>query len=811
MSSQQSIAYGIDLGTTNSSIAILRGDDVHVVPSRHDMRITPSVVAFSVKGGQVSRAEVGMTARQKLKLTPGLVCRDMKSQMGEPNWRFAVPGTSVAESATELSARVLRELTDSLQKDGALPPLQGAVITVPAIFNAQAREDTLRAGKAAGIGHVQLFPEPEAAALAFGHKAGTQGHPVWLVYDLGGGTFDTAIVRGEDGVFTKVATDGDRHLGGTNLDEAIVRELMLPRLPDALRAKVVQGGTVQRNSVWWQLVFIAEQAKIALDTAEEYSFGDAVEDFDLDLRLARGEVEALQVRLFGPTLDICRRVLAQSRYESRHIDRVVLVGGPTRSPFLRRMLEKGIADAGGGARVAGLGIALDASVDPMTAVAQGAALFAATQRLPRDATVARPAGADAVAIEHHTPAQVLPDDGDVIATGRVTSTGAAVNERWSVEIVRLEERGEGWRSEPIALKANGGFARRVDLHRGQNRFEVKVFDDKRQPRPTGTSGVFEVMRGIQTSERTLDRGLGIADHLGLTQWFFQRNDPIPGAAVTIPLRTTVRLARDSAEEIVIPLVEGNEERADLNAEIYALRIPYNAVQREIPQNAIINVSLAVDANSIVTMKAHFADYDVPIAPRQVGIGSDITVGDARAKLVLVKKNLELFRDVRRQSQPIDKVVADIDEGEYVAEVETLLREGSDQYPQAWSKAHALVLKMLRLQQPHLGRVDELLSWAQVLARCDKNMRIIHDRVNETEGLSADWTRRYEELRSAYAEAVRRQDKKEAVKIAFNLMPEHLCRIEKLREFVEEGADPLKGTDERETAKPTPIKGTVERR
>jgi molecular chaperone DnaK len=808
--SQQSIRYGIDLGTTNSNIAILRGDEVFVVPSRHDMRITPSAVAFVVKNGQLTRADVGQTARQQLKVNPRMVAQQFKKQMGETGWRFPVAGVEAAESACDLSARVLRELVDSLKRHADLPPLHGAVITVPAIFQNPAREDTLRAGEAAGIGHVQLLPEPEAAALAFGQRAGTAGNPVWLVYDLGGGTFDAAIVRGEDGVFTKVDTDGDRNLGGSDLDAAIVRDLILPQLPEAVRRAAQPGANGWPSEVRWQLALLAEEAKVKLDVDEEVSEEGEFAGIDCQFTLRRADVEALQRRLFARTLAICHRLLGRSGYRPQQIDRVVLVGGPTRSPFLRRMLEHGLPEAAGAPPLAGLGIALDGSVDPMTAVARGAALFAASQRLPEEALATRRPAAPAggVTVQMSTPAQVLPDDTDVIVAGR----GVAAGERWSVVIERLEGQAVGWHSEPIALKANGGFTRRVSLQRGQNRFQVRIFDERRQAVPCDATAQFEIVRGIQVGELTLEQGLGIADVRGRTEWFFRKGDPLPSGPTTLVFKTTVALAKQASQEIIVPLVEGSEERANLNTEVYRLRIAYTAGYRDIPAGAEVHITLSVDRNRMISMSAALPGHELPIPPGHTIMASSRAVGDIRAKLDLVKGNLPLFKEVRAQSRAVSQVLAEIEEGEYVAEVEALLDEGSPEQPQAWAKAHDLVLDMLKAQQPHLDEVDRLISWDKVQTKCDRNVRVMKELVAETDGLSASWKREFDELVKRYQAAVARKDRKEASGLAFGQLPRHVCTVESLKQYLNDGVvDPLQGVDDQETRKPAPVKGEIERK
>ena len=815
MSGNQSVRYGIDLGTTNSSIAILRDNDVFIVPSKNNMRITPSVVRFAVASGQIHGTEVGENARQQLKVSgAGRVAQRFKREMGEPNWRFAVQGSDHTETAADLSALVLRELVDSLKRTPGLPDLEGAVITVPAIFQTPARNDTLRAGEAAGIGYVQLFPEPEAAALAFGHKAGSKGNPVWLVYDLGGGTFDAALVRGEDGVFTKIDTDGNRDLGGSDLDSLIVKELMLPQLLPALRQAALSSGPNGPGEVWWQLILIAEAAKIDLDVAPEARPEGSFNGVDVVFRLRKADVDALQARLFAETLGICHRLLERNRFAPHQVERVILVGGPTRSPFLRAMIEKGLDRGDGKSRIQGLGIPLDASIDPMTVVAQGAALYAASLRMPsppRDAS--QTVVAKRVSIDGNMPTQVLPDDVDLIVAGRVRAgnSGLEVNDKWAVVIERLEgDKGEGWHSEVITLKGNGAFTRLVALHTGQNSFQVRVLDAQRRAVDVDETARFDVVRGPQVPPLTLDRGLGIGNVQAHTDWFFRKGDALGGEPRTIVYTTTVALTKGGGEEIVIPLVEGFEELTSLNNVIHSLRIEYASCRQEIPAGAEIRVTLAVDRNQTISMAAAFVDHAVPISPQHIRFASEPT--DVRAKLDMVKANMPLFREVRKQSMDIDQVVSRIEENEYVAEVETLLGEGSASEPGAWRKARDLVLTMLKAQQPHLDSVDGLLSWDKVKAKCERNVHIIQGLATEAGDLGREWQREFAELCRRFEEAVAKKDRKNTPLLAFRLIPDHACKQEVLKAYIiEGGGDPLEGLEKRQTQKPPEADTTVKRK
>ncbi len=345
---------GIDLGTTNSVVAVMEGGDPVVIPNAEGNRTTPSVVAFTKNGERL----VGLTAKRQATINPEntfysikrfigrsfdetSVERDMvpfKVVKGSRNdVRVYAPATGKEYAPQEISAMVLQKLkTDAEAYLGE--PVTKAVITVPAYFNDSQRQATKDAGKIAGLEVLRIINEPTAAALAYGldkKKSGTIA-----VYDLGGGTFDISILEIGDGVFEVKATNGDTFLGGEDFDKRVIDWL-------ADEFKRDQGIDLRNDKLALQrLKEAAEKAKIELSSAMEteinlpFITADATGPKHLVMKLTRAKLEALVDDLIEKTLEPCRQALKDAGITAGEVDEVILVGGMTRMPKIIETVKR---------------------------------------------------------------------------------------------------------------------------------------------------------------------------------------------------------------------------------------------------------------------------------------------------------------------------------------------------------------------------------------------------------------------------------------------------------------------------------------
>ncbi|RWO20301.1 Hsp70 family protein [Mesorhizobium sp.] len=373
---------GIDLGTSNSAIVGTDGETLRLFKTVEGMDVMPSAIMIDRRGGLF----VGRKAYDQSAFSPQSVQQKFKRLMGTGS-TVDFPGTDRVLTPEEASAEVIKSLVGQARRDLPEMEIEGAVITIPAAFNQMQSEATMRAAKMAGLEKISLLQEPIAAAMAANTGIGG-GSAQFLVYDLGGGTFDAAIVQSISGNITIVAHAGVNMLGGADFDRAIVNNLVRPwlletfNLPENFQTDVRYSRLIRIAS------YRAELCKIALSSqqvdhvsADENQIGTKDEDgtdIYLDVEVTRGVLENLIAENVERSISECRTLLSNNGYSPIDMDRVVLIGGPSRMPYVRE-------------RVAfELGIALDTNVDPMTAVATGAAIFASGRNWAADgATTSR--------------------------------------------------------------------------------------------------------------------------------------------------------------------------------------------------------------------------------------------------------------------------------------------------------------------------------------------------------------------------------------------------------------------------------------
>jgi molecular chaperone DnaK (HSP70) len=351
-------AIGIDLGTTYCAVAVLRETgEPEILPNRDGEDITPSVVLFQEFGGS-DEPLVGTMAKHSAASSPDDVVQFVKRNMGDPSWRFDSSG-GASYTAEEVSAIILKRLKEDAEL--ALgEPVHDAVITVPAYFDDARRTATKHAGKIAGLNVLRVLNEPTAAALSFGLDTSAEG--IVLVYDLGGGTFDVTLMRIQNGEFDVLGTDGDRNLGGFDFDN---------RLIEYLAEKVQSQGGADLLGDTNQVAVLrekAEMAKRSLTTVATTTVHISADGKPYRVPVERIEFERITADLLRRTEDLTEMVLEDAGVTWSQVDHLLLVGGSTRMPMVRELVE----------RLAGR--PADRSVHPDEAVALGAAIQAAVEQ-----------------------------------------------------------------------------------------------------------------------------------------------------------------------------------------------------------------------------------------------------------------------------------------------------------------------------------------------------------------------------------------------------------------------------------------------
>lgn len=368
------INFGIDLGTSNSLVAKFDKGNVEVYKNPNGFKETlPSVVGF-----RNDRILIGDQARTYLQRDPKSVVSRFKRKMGTSE-TFKIKSLNASKSPVELSAYVLKELKAFVHTG---EELDAAVITIPASFDTVQSNATKEAGKLAGFKTVILLQEPIAASLAYANKEKNVDlkNSQWLVYDLGGGTFDVALVKIVEGELTVLDHEGDNYLGGTDIDALIVEKILVPELERrgtfAELLAEMQSESGKYNKLWHTLLLHAESAKVELSskTSAEIDLGtisdlqdDEGKSIEAIINITRSEFESVIKDLVESTVDRMKQILTRNSLQPNDLKFILMVGGSTFTPYVRKRVEEV------------MGIPVNTGIDPTNAIAIGAAYFAGTK------------------------------------------------------------------------------------------------------------------------------------------------------------------------------------------------------------------------------------------------------------------------------------------------------------------------------------------------------------------------------------------------------------------------------------------------
>jgi molecular chaperone DnaK len=581
----KTVDYGIDLGTTNSCIARWEGGSVRVFQNNDQMNVTPSAVHILKTG----RVIVGRRAYAALLGDSENVSIEFKRWMGQKD-RKRFPAAQRELSAEELSAEVLKSLREDVRRQTGAD-VNTAVITVPAAFGALQCEATARAAELAGLQDAPLLQEPIAAAIGYGARPGSANQR-WMVFDLGGGTLDIAVVSTREGRLNVLEHRGNNLLGGKDIDRSIVEHVLFPAIEASydLRAS---GPGAARSALLPRLRIKAEEAKIDLSTDTQvvvslFDLGkdDSGESIEMEVSLTRPQLEGLMEPLLEKCCILAKEALAGARLAGADLDHILLVGGPTQSPLLRAMLT------------ARLGAPVDFSADPMTVVGRGAAVYASTLETKNSTISTTTTNVDCV----HLKLAYDPVSAELHSTvaGRV---GDATRD---IEL-RLDSEDGLWTSGWMKLKG-GFFEISVPLKEGDiTTFWVYARDGRGQLLETDTPE-FRVRHGLVPSAPPLPHTLSVEvltpGGKPALDSVFAKGTPLP-ADKTVKYRAIHALAPDKPDsDIAIKLWEGEYlDDPDANEWVGNVSLRHDGVRRPVPEGAEIEVTIRVDASRKTTVDA----------------------------------------------------------------------------------------------------------------------------------------------------------------------------------------------------------------
>lgn len=690
--SRTTIDFGIDLGTTNSAIAVLRGASTDIVKN-NDLNndITPSAVYID-KRGQI---QVGQRAKNRLEDQAAAddAYVEFKRRMGTDH-KYEFLTAKRVMRPEELSAEVLKSLRDDVrQRTGE--EIGAAVITVPAAFEQKQCAATKLAGDLAGFSQCPLIQEPVAAALAYGFQSDV-GKEYWLVYDFGGGTFDAAVVKADDGSIAVVNHGGDNFLGGSDIDWAVVEQLVIPELTKTLNVSGLSRGKPEWRPALAVIKRAVEIAKIQLsrsDSAflEDCRFKDSDgETVEAEFQLTRSMLISVAEPIIMRSVEICRRVLKEKRLSPSAIQRVVLVGGPTLAPYFREIVQQS------------LGIALDYTVDPLTVVARGAAVFAGTQRIEGKGVPQAAAGQFAINLEY---APIGPDENPTVQ-GIVKSIDGKDVTGHAIEFINRKTR---WRSGKLPLKADGRFKVNVLAEKGsQNIFDIELADAKgsvQQPIPNTLAYTI----GISLSEQPIINSIGVALANNEVHVYFKKGEPLP-AKQTHCFKTSRALKKgESGSALSIPVVEGDQNLADRNLLLGRLDISGANVRRDVPPQTEIEVTLNIDASRIIRAKAYVPFLDEEF---DAVLESNKRVADAASLQTEYDAEVKRLGELRALARSAEESATyqAVDDIAKMTELASLI-DAAHADPDAAGKAERQLLQM----KISLDQADNAVKWPALVA------------------------------------------------------------------------------------------------
>jgi molecular chaperone DnaK len=683
MGKRNTIDFGIDLGTTNSAIAVLNGVAPEIVKNNDDLDVTSSAVHIS-KHGQL---RVGKRARQQLmsEASEGDVYIEFKRRMGTDHvYSFRSSGQN--KSPEELSAEVLKSLCGDVQQRLG-EEVQAAVITVPAAFDQKQCAATKRAAEMIGLRQCPLVQEPVAAALAYGFQLQAE-REYWLVYDFGGGTFDAALMKADDGMIDVVNHGGDNHLGGADIDWAIVEKIVLPRM-----AKEFNFPELHRKNPRWRMVVArikhaVEVAKIELSRSEKTFLSDClVKDADgqtveIDFPLTRSEVTAVASPIIMESVEICKRVLREKDLTPARINKVILVGGPTLAPYFRDLLSDQLK------------IALDHSIDPMTVVARGAAVFAGTQRLVNEAPMTK--GSYRVELNYNA---IGPDE-DFRVRGKVL----AEDKDLTGFTIRFSNPATGWDSGKVPLQPEGTFRADLLAEAGKRNTFVLQLADAKGTLQTVVPEELVYTVGTAPSRQTVINSIGVEIRDNEFDVLLEKGVPLP-AKKTQVYRTAKSLGKgDTGEMLSIPIVEGENPKADRNRLQGVLTVKATDIRRDIPAGSEVEVTLLMDEDRSIRARAYITLLDEEF---EVVITPETRTPDASRLKRELSQEKQRLRELAARGGPSPAVQ---EQQTKIADLESMV-ETAQGDPDAANKAEARLLEL----KANLDKVENECGWPKMVA------------------------------------------------------------------------------------------------
>lgn len=746
------IDYGIDLGTTNSSICRMNNGEPIIIKTDTLKDTLPSCVSINKKGSiKVGDGAYNTMKSDKRRATKSWKKEDsntyieFKRTMGTDK-KYYCSNIDKSYSSEGLSSEVLKTLKSFVTDE----VFRSVVITVPAKFTVGQKTATIEAAKMAGFDHCELLLEPIAAAFAYGLSS-EQKNGNWMVFDFGGGTFDAALLRVEDGIMQVFDTAGDNYLGGKDLDAVIVEKIIFPYLRDKYSIDEIICNEEKNQVLREAMKTYAEEVKIQLSFKDredilsnlgELGEDDEGEEIELDITVTQQQVFDAMRPVFQKAVDICKTLIQKNNLRSDDLNKLILVGGPTHSPLIRQMLKEQITPN------------VDVSIDPMTAVATGAALYASTidaevkESDLEVGTIKLKVGYKATSVQTSEWVSVELDK---------SGSGLSCPDKVLVEFMRSDN---AWSSGKIEIDEKGNVIEANLVEGKPNAFSIVCYNEKGDQLQCFPSEI-TIIGGTDVSAAPLPYNIGIAiwDDKKEKAIFrvatgLEKNKPVPAVGVINGLSTSKQLRPGLSSDVMTIPIYQCEDDPEIGRSValyeYVADVIVNGdeVESLIPGNSPVDITLKVNSSEQMTMDIYFPSSDFTISkpldtskkqsveeaskqiPKMIRDAKHdirrleddgIDVGDLKSNLSVVENENQNSQEKKAVLQHLKEVLRKIENKDSETEWQRLENELREEFErlekadekQGNDKSHAAV-EQLRSQTDNVIRAKNVKMGQEVL-------------------------------------------------------------------------------------------------
>lgn len=621
------IDYGIDLGTTNSAIARMEQGEAVIKQTKNLMDTLPSCVYFSKNKQGKSSLRIGVKAKDAIysdsimalsKNEPpkGYGYMEFKREMGSCKKYSNENMSKESYSPEELSAEVLKELKSLINDE----TISSVVITVPAMFTAIQKDATMKAAHLAGFQQCELLQEPIAACMAYGLSSNNKNGK-WLVFDFGGGTFDAALVKVEDGILTVFDTEGDNYLGGKNLDEAVVNKILIPALRAEYNLTSYDSTEWKKKALMDALKGPAEEMRTALSFADSTDYStydrnlnlgqdDNGEEIDLEITMTKEQLIDAVGDQYKKAINICKRLLKRNGLTGDDLSSLILVGGPTYSPIVRDMLGREITPN------------VDTSINPMTAVARGAALYASTiDAQIDDEKVKEESTSDIVFLNLGYESTSVESSEWISVSIDTERSGDGCPKELSIELERTDG---AWRSDRITVDETGNVIEAYLLESTPSTFMIQAYNQQGNAVETFPSD-FTIIQGVKVGAAPLPYNIGIAVYsdikkrgVFLPAKGLEKNKPLPAVGVISDRKVTQALRPGISSDVLsVPVyqvsgLDAEGKTAALYTLISNVVVTGDDIDQLIPEGSNADITLYADTSEMMRMEVYFPSFDITV-------------------------------------------------------------------------------------------------------------------------------------------------------------------------------------------------------